>query len=69
MLPDNCIAAIKWDNDSEADHSDSNKINGIDRSKISIFCASCKPGFKIEGGKDVGEVIILLFVGKCEPID
>ena len=67
-IPENCSHLI-YNINSNKDSSNSNQISNIDKTKISVFCTSCKPGFKKIKSLDNSENEIKNFAGRCESIE
>ena len=66
-LPSRCSLAI-FNINSIKDASESNKVIGIDKTKIAAFCVSCEPSWRPIKGIDSTGQEIKNYVGKCEEI-
>lgn len=67
-FPSNCALGIINTN-AVPDATDSNITTGVDRAKISVFCASCSAGYKRTIAQDnTGSTSVSLMAGSCAQI-
>ena len=67
-FPSQCALGV-INTDVPADASHSARATGVDRAKVSVTCAACRPGFAASLAKDSSDQPIAFMVSQCTAIE